>query len=201
MYCYLSIHLIVSGLVVDEIGVIEAILFVLMILFLISFLIMWLSSYQKLKENDGAGSQKIYDFFVMIGIHNFYKDDEKLRYYLAPDPVGATCLMLWLTVVMTIVCLVFCVRRFAPLTVLTFISCALVTVACYYVNYTSYPETMFSMTFYHSYIRNLEEYWNCLHFNEDYRIQDNGGNINTALQNNKRHHNHAYDSVPMDGHI
>ena len=93
MYCYLSIHLIVSGLVVDEIGVIEAILFVLMILFLISFLIMWLSSYQKLKENDGAGSQKIYDFITMLGIHRIY-DDDSLRQFLAPDPVGATFLML-----------------------------------------------------------------------------------------------------------
>ena len=132
-----------------------------MILFLISFLIMLLSSYQKLKENDGAGSQKIYDFITMLGIHRIY-DDDSLRQYLAPDPVGATFLMLWLTVMMTIVCVVFCIRRFAPLTILTFISCALVTIACYYVNYTSYPETMFSMTFYDGYIKELEDKWECL---------------------------------------
>ena len=64
--CFNLLHSL--GLCVDEIGIVEAILFVLMILFLISFLIMWLSSYQKLKENDGAGSSKIYDFLTMIGM-------------------------------------------------------------------------------------------------------------------------------------
>ena len=64
--CFNLLHSL--GLCVDEIGIVEAMLFVLMILFLISFLIMWLSSYQKLKENDGAGSSKIYDFLTMIGM-------------------------------------------------------------------------------------------------------------------------------------
>ena len=188
---------IISGLIVDEIGIVEAILFVLMILFLISFLIMWLSSYQKLKENDGAGSHKIYDFVKMIGIHQIYDDDEQLKYYLAPDPVGATFLMLWLTVMMTIVCVVFCFRRFAPLTVLTFISCALVTIACYYVNYTSYPENMFSMTCYHIYIRSIEDKWECLRDPGDDRIKDGGGRI--RAQNYGGIYN--YDSVPPSGNI
>ena len=162
---------------------------------------MWLSSYQKLKENDGEGSHKVYDFFIAIGIRNFYDDDNKLKYYLAPDPVGATCLMLWLTVAMTVVCLAFCFRRFAPLTLLTFISCALVTIACYYVNYTSYPETMFSMTFYDSYIKELEDQWECCRFKDDGMIKDGGGNINTAFGSDRRHHKQQYNSVPTDGNI
>ena len=62
-----------------------------------------------------------------------YDDDEKLKYYLAPDPVGATFLMYILTIMMTIVCFIFLFRRFAPLTILTFISCVLVR--CFFFFY------------------------------------------------------------------